>query len=275
MFSAINKAVRFPSVESLEKSSPNVTPEDSAAAVSNETELRPATVIQQCGATAGPASALPLDAQQTAAALRVKALGLTDWQPSGARRDVLAHYLACPQSRARFEYALERLEHSDLTHFLGSNRNGRTYITSEDVSPQKEAARAGASIAEGRVMLDFNRFTNVYSPDTWRMEANFRRNTEVPYYASDVTLAQYHLMSRKYGFEHVLPKQIVRANISNAVTLRFFLEQGDKLTVSRFLTETPNGKHTQRVLDALQMTATHLEWDPEKKTATVRVAPLP
>lgn len=267
MFPAINNSVRFPSAVSQGTSNPNAASGDAIAAVSSEVELPHATAIQECVAIADPALALPLDAQQTALDMRAQALSLLEQQPCETKPSVLAQYLTCPDNASRFRHVLEELSHEDLTDALDPRRKGCPYITTKDVP--KELVQ----VSGFETILDFNLFTNSYSPDCWVMESNFREHKKVPYYASDVVLAQYHMMSQKYGFEGVLPKTIVRLNISNVNTLALFLEEGENATLAQFLTETPNGQHTQRVLDALQMKATRLEWDAEQETATIHVAP--
>lgn len=49
-------------------------------------------------------------------------------------------------------------------------------------------------------------FINLFRPDTWTFQSNFRR--EAPYYASDVAVTQYTLAAEAGGFMGQLPKKL-------------------------------------------------------------------
>lgn len=193
----------------------------------------------------------------------------------GARKDVLSAYLACPQNKARFNYVLEQMWHKVHGGPFSYARLGKVDMSTRDVAPPEHAELDSLDDPDvAQALAEGNQFRNAYSPDIWWMESNFRLTKDVPYFASDVTLAQFHMASRCHGFGGRLPKSIVRAEITNPTTLAFFEDAGPTPDLQRFLTETPNGKHTRRILDALRMEATRLEWDARTKDATVHVRPL-
>ncbi|RIQ57883.1 C80 family cysteine peptidase [Bordetella avium] len=163
--------------------------------------------------------------------------------------DALGNYLATPERRA----AIDLLTQSGQFYFR--HEGGFNYLLS-DRDPG----------------VFQNSFTNAYSPDTWIMQANYRRNKTPPYFASDVVLAQYAMMSKAYGYENERPSKIVQENIINTMTLDY-LEDTDAPDLQEFLEETPLGKHTQHLLNGLQMHGTRLDWDPDDKSATVHARP--
>lgn len=64
------------------------------------------------------------------------------------------------------------------------------------------------------------------------------------------------------------------ATISSTRQARlFFAAAGARPDLQGFLTKTPNGKHTQRILDSLDMRATGLQWLPEDRQAIITVQP--
>jgi insecticidal toxin complex protein TccC len=101
----------------------------------------------------------------------------------------------------------------------------------------------------------FNYFSNKFMPTKWIFEANYKRlQTEPIIYADQVAAAQYLKLS-KDKFEGILPSTIKRTNIMNETTREIVHEyknSSEELKIN-FLTRTPNGKSTQRILDTFQL----------------------
>lgn len=167
--------------------------------------------------------------------------------------DILAGYLAQPERRQ----AVEQLLDSPGFHWKKSG----------------EGSQNTYELADRDTARPLNVFINAYSPDTWLMQSNARLNPQRPYFANDVVLAQYATVSKAHGYYGKLPTTIVRDNIINAHTLAFFEKAGETPDLQGFLTETPNGKHTQRILQNLQMHATQLDWNARTATAVIHVRP--
>lgn len=180
-------------------------------------------------------------------------LDLETTLPASPDGDILAGYLALPERRK----AVEQLLDSPGFHWKKSGEGSQTTY----------------ELADRDTALPLNVFVNAYSPDTWLMQSNARLNQQRPYFANDVVLAQYATVSKAHGYYGKLPTSIVRDNIINAHTLAFFEKAGKAPDLQGFLTETPNGKHTQRILQNLQMHATQLEWDAQTATAVIHVRP--
>ncbi|WP_178117583.1 RHS repeat-associated core domain-containing protein [Pseudomonas sp. MNR3A] len=112
------------------------------------------------------------------------------------------------------------------------------------------------------------RFENEFRPHVWVFKENFR-NPAQGTYASTVTLEQYRKVSQAHGFFGELPKTLLRWDVINedaisAVTttpedLRLPPEQRKHELAKRFLNSSGNGRHTQRVVDALGMAVTDVE----------------
>lgn len=114
------------------------------------------------------------------------------------------------------------------------------------------------------------RFENEYKPGRWRLMENYRapvtkQGVKTKTFASTVVIDQYRKVSQANNFYGELPKVILRWDVVNEKTNALTEPQeGDpkspaalrKRIMERFLTETDNGKHTQRVLESLDMEAT-------------------
>lgn len=110
-------------------------------------------------------------------------------------------------------------------------------------------------------------FTNEFHPGVWTLKRNFRAdNGKV--YSSNIVLEQYSLVSKREKFHGVLPKVIVRSGVTNRGALEATsIHKGDptdatqreRVMRQRFLKTTDNGKHTQRILSDLGLSATKVE----------------
>jgi hypothetical protein len=107
--------------------------------------------------------------------------------------------------------------------------------------------------------LKDNFFANAYQKDAWVFVNNYRHQTpNARYYATDVVIMQYRLLSQNEGFFGRLPKTMERHNIVNEETLAFLNRSEGMAEVSRtqgFLSSTDNGKSTARILEAFGMEA--------------------
>ncbi len=110
-------------------------------------------------------------------------------------------------------------------------------------------------------------FTNMYERDIWTFEDNFRnsKNTDnskkIDYFASDVTVYQYTLMSIDKGFFGHLPSIIRRWAVDNRETrgLTKNLENGSTELLNVFMNKTQNGKSTQKILDTFGLKVVKIE----------------
>lgn len=110
-------------------------------------------------------------------------------------------------------------------------------------------------------------FTNIYERDIWTFEDNFRnsKNTDsskiTDYFASDVTVYQYSLISIDKGFFGHLPSIIRRWSVDNRETreLTKNLENGSTELLNVFMSQTQNGKSTQKILDIFGLKAVKIE----------------
>ncbi|WP_414924789.1 RHS repeat domain-containing protein [Pseudomonas sp. IT-P291] len=110
-------------------------------------------------------------------------------------------------------------------------------------------------------------FTNLYERDFWTFEDNFRnsKNTDnskkTDYFASDVTVYQYTLMSKDKGFFGHLPSIIRRWAVDNRETRQLTkgLENGSAELLAVFMNKTQNGKSTQKILDTFGLKAVKIE----------------
>ncbi|ANY15126.1 C80 family cysteine peptidase [Bordetella pseudohinzii] len=177
-------------------------------------------------------------------------------RPGASTTDILSRHLAQPERRQ----AMDLLQQAFITQRQDQGRAaepvGGTYVLS-DLPPDQP----------------INVFVNSFSPDRWLMHQNWRQNAQRPYFANDVVLAQYSIAAKAHGYYGRLPSTIVRDNIVNETSLEFFATAGARPDLQGFLTKTPNGKHTQRILDGLGMYATGLQWLPEDRQAIISVRP--
>jgi insecticidal toxin complex protein TccC len=104
-------------------------------------------------------------------------------------------------------------------------------------------------------------FNNVYFPHHWIFKHNFRNASTTDYYANDVTRYQYTRIARSQNFYGVLPSLITRSGVMNRETLKAtkYLKSGSTQMRHVFLSETKNGKSTQRILNDFGLEATKVE----------------
>ncbi|HDS9727771.1 TPA: hypothetical protein QH957_004518 [Enterobacter bugandensis] len=93
-------------------------------------------------------------------------------------------------------------------------------------------------------------FENEYRPDRWTFRVNFRADHR-DYYANDVARFQYSKVATALGFYGHMPTTILRVNVVNSITLKKTqnLKSGSARLKKTFLTKTPNGKSTARILN--------------------------
>lgn len=109
---------------------------------------------------------------------------------------------------------------------------------------------------------DCEKFKNTFFPDIWLFRANFRDDDHKDYYNSDVIRAQYEMVSRRNGFYGWLPSKIVRESVINRTTLSVMKKAiEDNIPLADpFLTQTPNGKSTLRILADFKLRATSVRY---------------
>lgn len=99
-----------------------------------------------------------------------------------------------------------------------------------------------------------SRFTNTYEPDQWLMEHNYKKTDTRSFFASDVALHQLELV---YGSLDRVPRPstIVRSNVVNLEARDALAglesESGELKRV--FFDETPNGKTTRHLMQAMKL----------------------
>ena len=98
----------------------------------------------------------------------------------------------------------------------------------------------------------FNLFINKFEPDVWTFKNNNKPIKETTsLYANDIATFQYFKVASAEGFLGTLPSLIIRSNISN-MGVKKMARQYESDTpefTQAFLTQTQNGKSTQRILD--------------------------
>ena len=104
-------------------------------------------------------------------------------------------------------------------------------------------------------------YDNVFRQHIWKFKSNYRKDTRQGYYASDVAKYQYSLIADKEGFFGYLPSIVKRSRVVNDITLKKTesLESGTQQMLQVFLTETPNGRSTQKILDDFGLKAIKVE----------------
>ena len=91
-----------------------------------------------------------------------------------------------------------------------------------------------------------SKFRNSYNMDHWIMESNYKYR-KTPYYMSDVVSDQ---VRKVFGDDIELPTKITRYDIGNEETLSVIRQYTDHdALLNKFMTETVNGRSTQRILD--------------------------
>jgi hypothetical protein len=97
-------------------------------------------------------------------------------------------------------------------------------------------------------------------PHQWTFEGTFREDGA---HADEVFASQYLVTAKKYNFLGVLPKIIKRKGVINKVTNSVMneFESGKPEALKAFLTSTPNGRSTQRILDLFGLKAKSVIYD--------------
>jgi len=127
------------------------------------------------------------------------------------------------------------------------------FIFSQLVEPKVDAGGVKELIA--------STFENDYLRDEWRLGYNYRLSETNQFYAADVTFMQYKYVALAEGFYGRLPSVITRKGVTNEKTLAEMegVETGASGALDQFMSNTPNGRSTQRILDAFGLKATSLE----------------
>lgn len=114
-------------------------------------------------------------------------------------------------------------------------------------------------------------FINEFREDTWIFKQNYKTTppagdtsklvTHPRFYASDVARYQYELISTERGFYGRLPSVIKRENVMNYSALSRTSDPANNATtlMNDFLTQTPNGKSTQRIMEDFGLEAISVE----------------
>jgi len=107
-------------------------------------------------------------------------------------------------------------------------------------------------------------YINSFEPDVWTFKNNNRRtHSSPPIYANEVASFQYYRVATANKFMGKLPSRIVRSNISNLGVKEVVRKHSSNTPefMKAFLTETQNGKSTQRILDDFNLRATRIEYE--------------
>lgn len=125
--------------------------------------------------------------------------------------------------------------------------------------------------------VDGGHFQNTFTPDEWRFQSNFKNNKNASYFASDVVAIQYAKVSQAQGYALKAPKQIIRESVVNPTTLTVMNAAADSALSMKdlFLTSTPNGRSTQRIMDYFGLEATNVTRINDDFIVDVRVKPSP
>jgi insecticidal toxin complex protein TccC len=145
----------------------------------------------------------------------------------------------------------------DLLHHLRSQTTLNERIRSIDDNMDHELSGKHSVTSTD----NNNQFENTFTKEAWIFEANQRDKNNIDYYASDVGIFQYTIISRKNNFFGYLPQQIIRSNVINSATLdktKQLTNKSEEL-YKVFLNETENGKSTQRILASIKMRAVIVE----------------
>lgn len=107
-----------------------------------------------------------------------------------------------------------------------------------------------------------NLFINKFEPDVWTFKNNNKPIKEHPMlYANEIAAYQYYRVSNDVGFFGKLPTLIIRNNISNKgvkdVAHRY--PSNTPEFTKAFLTQTQNGKSTQRIVDEFGLDIVKIE----------------
>ncbi|WP_414872607.1 RHS repeat domain-containing protein [Pseudomonas sp. IT-196MI5] len=122
-------------------------------------------------------------------------------------------------------------------------------------------------------------FHNIFQPDHWQFMHNFRNPTTTDYYANEMAKFQYAKIAREQNFFGHLPSLITRSNVINKETLKEtkHLKSGSDKMLKTFMSKTPNGKSTQRILSDFGLMATKVEKfsSDNKVSFLIHVQPAP
>ncbi|WP_256345509.1 RHS repeat domain-containing protein [Pseudomonas sp. PD9R] len=146
----------------------------------------------------------------------------------------------------------QRLNSRDETSKARLNRTKNQLIHMLDLKNEiQSVAKSQASV------LRADSFTNIYERDVWTFEDNYR-NSQHPdgskktdFFASDVTIHQYSMVSKSAGFSGHLPSIIRRWAVDNRETRRLTrnLDSGSEELKNIFMEKTQNGKSTKEILN--------------------------
>lgn len=138
-----------------------------------------------------------------------------------------------PDLEARRKFVREKFSHQ-----VNENRISSTYFDREH---------------------PWSEFKNIYRDDKWIMAENYKCTPANDFFASDVALHQLEL--RFGGRENIpRPKTIVRDTVTNTQTLALLdnLESGSEEMKRVFFEQTPNGKSTWHLIQALKFDVSHV-----------------
>jgi insecticidal toxin complex protein TccC len=117
---------------------------------------------------------------------------------------------------------------------------------------------------------EVNTFLNKFKPRKWTFKFNQKETRTDQFFASDVALVQARMVAERFGFVGERPTVIKHKSVINYETLEVLsrLENGSEEMKTDFLKDTPNGKLTAHIIEALGMTALSVtlkdqEWDEE------------
>ncbi|VVO63554.1 hypothetical protein PS870_00920 [Pseudomonas fluorescens] len=158
-----------------------------------------------------------------------------------AQRSIQTSYSDLATETDTSVFDLSALSLDPMSSFIGDPDNFTHFI--------KSANTIYSTSREGSF------FFNTYEPEKWTFMSN-ERGENTPYYASDITKYQYNVISRKNNFFGTMPKLIERENVTNQATLENTENLGPEDLFNVFFSNTPNGKSTQRILDAFGLKAT-------------------
>ncbi|WP_155629704.1 hypothetical protein [Burkholderia territorii] len=125
----------------------------------------------------------------------------------------------------------------------------------------------GNSVTSYANNIDGAYFTNEYTRSQWTFKYNARQvapEYRNHFYANEIVRYQYELASVKGGFRGELPRSIKRENVYNQQTVDVTrnLSSNSPELLHEFMTNTPNGKMTQRILDDFGLKATNVSKTP-------------
>ncbi|BBE09766.1 Insecticidal toxin protein [Mycoavidus cysteinexigens] len=173
----------------------------------------------------------------------------------------LSHTSAPARSSPELDELKKRQEFvankSNFKHqFSADKEKNKNEKTSKPISPYKYESNY-----KGSNNSIYGEFKNKFKPKKWTFIENIRFDDERNFFASDIAQYQYTQVSEKHGFQGKLPDIIKRECVANDDTLEGIkgLESGTQELQDKFLTSTPNGKTSQRIMNDFGLTATKVE----------------